>query len=207
MQSIIKIFVLVCLTLQLSAQRDNTLVNHTGRVGFFFSTSMEFNNEVNDVNSYGGGGFGLVLSDFFIGGYGSAGANFDNLIYDNDIERIELAHGGLWLGYTPFQHAVVHPFASLRTGWGAVGIEFDDFDEDEIDNVYVMTPELGLEVNIFRFLRVAGSASYRKVNGINNTNYDSDVFDGFGGRIALKIGWFGRNKRHEHHHSGKWWKW
>ncbi|MFK7936671.1 MAG: hypothetical protein AB8G22_24370 [Saprospiraceae bacterium] len=210
MQKIICFVMLLGLTLQLSAQRDNTLVNSTGRVGLFFSTSMEFNQPVNDVNSFGGGGFGIVLSDFFIGGYGSAGANFDELIYNDDIETIELAHGGLWFGFTPFQHYVIHPFASVRTGWGGVGIDVDDWDDwddqDEFDSVFVVTPEVGLEVNVFRFMRIAGSVSYRQVNGINNSNYASDAFDGVGGRVALKFGWFGRNRKHEHNHR-KWWKW
>lgn len=207
MQKLICCVFLLIFGLQLSAQRDNTLVNSTGRVGLFFSTSMEFNQPVNDVNSYGGGGFALVLSDFFIGAYGSAGARFPELFYDNDLETIELAHGGLWLGFTPFQHNTIHPFASVRTGWGAVGIDIDDFDDaDDFDSVFVLTPEVGLEVNIFRFMRIAGSVSYRKVNGIDNSNYSADIFDGMGGRVALKFGWFGRNRRHEHQHR-KWWKW
>lgn len=204
---LIFIFVLGLSSLNLMAQRDQTLFNKSGRIGLFVSTGAEFGNKNTGLNSAATGGAAFVLGDIFLGGYGTAGAAFDELIWDEDINRIDLAHGGLWLGFNTMQHKMIHPFASVKVGWGAVDIDVDrledfEFDEndwtirdnDALDNVFVTTPEIGLELNITRFLRVSGSVGYRFVNGVNASNYEKDAFNDVMGNVSLKLGWFGRDK-------------
>ena len=191
--------------------------NRSNRIGFFLSGGTDFGIANQDFNSTITGGGAIILGDLFLGAYGAAGANFDELIWDEDIESIDLAHGGLWLGFNAMQHKMLHPFASVKVGWGAVDIDFDrldnyEFDPDDeefwnirdndaLDNVFVTTPELGLELNLTRFLRVSGSVGYRWVKGVNSTAYKEDSFDSVLGNVTLKLGWFGKNKARTD------WKW
>lgn len=210
MKKTILFLVLGFLSLNVFAQKDQTLFNNSGRIGFFVNAGTEFGKESSALN----GGFAFVLGDIFLGAYGTAGAPFEELVWDEDINRIDLAHGGLWLGFNTLQHKMVHPFASVKAGWGAVDIDFDrleDFeidendwtirDNDALDNVFVTTPELGLELNITRFLRISGSVGYRFVYGVNDTNYDKDAFNDVLGNVSIKLGWFGRDRgKHD-------WRW
>ncbi|MEM1217886.1 MAG: hypothetical protein AAGH79_03205 [Bacteroidota bacterium] len=194
------------LAFQLSAQ-DQTIFNRANRVGFFVSPFVEVGPLVDPTESSTGGGLALVLGNSFIGAYGMAGLDYEQLILDEDIERIDLAHGGLWFGYVPLQGAVIHPYASVRAGFGAVDIEVNDLedyfddpdfpfidDNDFSDNVFVVAPEVGLEINITRWLRIAGAAGYRWVEGVNSAGLTNDDFTGWTGSLAVRIGWFGRNR-------------
>lgn len=200
--------------LQLQAQ-DQTLFNRSNRVGIFVSTLTEVG-PIYDPNEVSmGGGLAVVLGNTFLGAYGVAGLDYDQLFFDEELERIDLAHTGLWYGFMPAQGSVIHPIASVRAGWGVVNVNIDDFedfidddnifdiqDDDLNDNVFVLTPELGLEVNITRWFRVAGTAGYRWVNGVNTPNLSNDDFTGWTGNLALKIGWFGRDKKNC---TNRWW--
>lgn len=218
MKKTILITLLGVLTMNLFAQKDETIFNRSNRVGFFLSTGSDFGINNKDFNSTVNGGGAIILGDMFIGAYGTAGANFDQLIWDEEIRSIDLAHGGLWLGFNAMQHKMLHPIASVKVGWGAVDINFDELenydfdpeseeswnirDNDALDNVFVSTPEIGLELNLTRFLRVSGTVGYRWVKGVDAASrYDVDSFDGVLGNVTLKLGWFGKNR------SKNSWKW
>jgi hypothetical protein len=174
--------------------QDQTLLGRSGRVGFFVSPYIEQGPLNQPWKTSLGGGVGLVLGDGFIGVYGSAGADYEQVLNENDLDRIDLAQGGLWLGYTPFQHWMLHPFASLRAGAGAINLDTNGWD-DYYDNILVFSPELGLEVNLTRFLRIAGAAGYRWVEGVSTPGLSDGDFTGWTGSLTLRLGWFGRNHR------------
>jgi hypothetical protein len=57
----------------------------------------------------------------------------------------------------------------------------------------VLSPEVGFEVNFFRWLRISAGAGYRFVNGLDNTmNIRNDDISGPTGTLTFKIGGFGR---------------
>ena len=137
MQGFKKVFLVVGVLLmgaQLFAQKDQTVFSHAKRAGFFVTPLIEQGPLNEPWRTSGGGGFAFVVGDAFIGGYGLAGLDYDQLFFNEDLERIDLAHGGLWLGYSPFQNKVVHPTTSLKVGWGAAHIDIDDYEDDFIDD-------------------------------------------------------------------------
>ena len=196
--------------------QDQTLFNRSKRVGIYVSSLTEVGPIYDPTELSSGGGLAVVLGNSFLGFYGMAGLDYDQLFFDGDLERIDLAHGGLWYGFTPFQESVIHPVASVKAGWGVVNVDIDNFhsfpdeenifnleDDDLADNILVVTPELGLELNITRWLRVSGTAGYRFVDGVSTPNLTDEDFSGWNGTLALKIGWFGRDKYKNH--NGRWW--
>ncbi len=200
MKKSICIAILTIFAAQIWAQRDETLVSRSHRSGFFVSPIVEYSNLQGEWNTSVGGGLAFIAGDFFIGGYGLGMADFDQIIDDDDFEELQMGHGGFWLGYVAPQHRALHAFASVKAGWGAVNIDFDDGDYE--DAFFAVTPEVGLEVNVFRWFRVAGTVGHRFINGLDDSpNFSNDELDGMVGTLTFRIGGFG----HRHHHEYRDW--
>ncbi len=185
------------LSVTVSAQHE-TLFSKAHVIGGFGSPLIEFSNIKGEfVTSVGGGG-GIIIDDVFIGGYGIG--SVDDLQYNinNDDFQMDLAHGGLWIGYTPSTFKIFHPYVSTKIGWG-----FADFRENRIgvnfsngDGVFVLTPSVGLELNFTKFFRVAATAGYRWVSDVDQIEgYGNKDFSSMTGQLIFRFGWFGKSRR------------
>jgi hypothetical protein len=185
-------------TATLFAQKDETIFSDVDRIGAWGGPIFEYTNLDKDVETTGGGGGALVLNDFFLGGYGMGKAEYSTTFdAENKRDKVNFKHGGFWIGYVPMQSKVVHPYASVRLGWGKARFNSTDLTTNERlnelkDNIFVTTPELGLELNVFSFFRVVATASYRWVNGVDDlpTYTDKDL-SSFGASLTLRFGGFG----------------
>ena len=138
------------------------------------------------------------LDDFFIGGYGM-GTDQPDITLQQDIGgeiqdityNIRFKHGGLWFGYTPRQYKMGHLYTSLKVGWGKAQLLNQDFDTPR-DRIFVLTPEVGAEVNLTNWFKLGFTGGYRWVNGISRlpTLDDSD-FSSPTGTITFRFGGFG----------------
>lgn len=179
----------------MSAQHE-TLFNRARVVGGFGAPLLEMGIN-NNLNTSIGGGGGVVINNFFIGGYGMGSIDFEKLFDDGDVEVLDIGHGGFWLGATVLPYKVLHLYTSARIGWGAVNVDLNDNNQkySDIDKIFVMTPEIGVELNLTRWFRVAGTAGYRWVNGTNETRgYTDEDFSGAVAAVTLRFGWFGRKR-------------
>ena len=180
--------------------------------------------------SMGGGGAMLIDQRFFIGAYGQGvttrhlrtftrmetsetGEKF-NVTYPDVYTRF--GHGGFWLGYIHNPHKAINFGINARLGWGAISMTdktYKDYDESwnklMYDNVFVITPEVDLNLNLLKWMRVSFGIGYRVVTGVNDTyNYiytdpitfeeeviekeyfDKNAFNSLTGNITLSFGWF-----------------
>lgn len=186
--------VLALLALRSFAQSDETLFNRNHRAGFFVAPIVEFSNFQHDMTTSSGGGLGLVAGDFFLGGYGLGVVDYDQIVNEN-FDRLEMGHGGFWIGYVTPQHKALHAFSSVKAGWGAVNIEFDGNEPDYEDAFFAITPEAGLEVNVFRWFRISGAVGYRFMNGLDESpNFDKKDFQTMTASVTFRIGGFGRRR-------------
>lgn len=189
------LFFALCLSgLSLFGQKQETLFGKSRVVGAFGAPIVEYNFANDDTQVSVGGGGAVIIGNFFLGGYGMGSTNNT---WINDVEpfKIELGHGGFWVGGTYPSHKLVHFFSSAKIGWGAVNIEFYDDNVRVDDNVFVFEPEAGIEVNIFKWFRIATTAHYRWVDGINPTvaGVDRNYYNGFGANLTFRLGGFGSN--------------
>ncbi len=179
------------LSFQAGAQQETLFGNiDDDDIGAFGSPILEIGAINGQTSGYVGGGGALVIRGFFLGGYG-IGTSFANAEIAGTLYDIKLKHGGLWLGYAPVQYKVVHPYTSLRIGWGKSQL-LRGKDADFSERNFVLTPELGLEANLFDFLKIAFTGGYRWVNGVDNLpGLDNEDFSNFLGTITFRIGGFG----------------
>jgi hypothetical protein len=177
----------------LEAQHE-TLFGRGRIVGGFGGPIVEMGLREGFGTSFGGGG-GIVIGNAFIGGYGLGVIDLRELLENDNIDRLELGHGGFWLGFSYPSYKAIHLYTSARLGWGAVNIRFDDPRRGDLDQVFVATPEVGLELNLTRWFRVSGAAGYRWVTGTaSNAPYTDADFSGPIAALTFRFGWFGNGR-------------
>lgn len=160
----------------------------------------------------GGGGAVLLGQTFFFGGYGE-GLTTGHYRYDlssvTNIQepKISLGHGGFWLGYIHQSHKAVHLSTSLKIGWGQISLydayyTYDPTDYLANDGVFLLIPQVEVEMNLTPWFKVNIGAGYRLITGMdkqyqdrndgkfynyyNNSDYSSPV-----GTVTLVFGGFG----------------
>lgn len=172
--------------------QHQTLFNSARVVGAFGASITEFGLG-NDLNTSTGGGGALVINNFFIGGYGLASTDFDRLFNQGDVEILNIGHGGFWVGGTYQPWRLLHVYGSSRIGWGALNVDVaNDPNYDDLDKIFVLTPEIGLELNVASWFRVGGTVGYRWVQGANeDLGYTNEDFSGATASLTLRFGWFG----------------
>ncbi|MEO1518583.1 MAG: hypothetical protein AAFV95_26440 [Bacteroidota bacterium] len=200
MKQVILLAFAIGFAIQIQAQQTQTLFNRARVVGAFAAPIVEIGIDDDLRGNAAGGGAALIIDNFFIGGYGIGSSDLDDLFDDNDDLRLSIGHGGFWVGYAAPSHKLIHLYSSAKIGWGAVDIEFDGSNVDAKDGIFVVTPELGLEVNVFRWFRIGTTLGYRFVDGISNENINKDQFQGLIGGLSFRIGGFGN----WHRHSSRW---
>ncbi|MCB0637086.1 MAG: hypothetical protein KDC54_10740, partial [Lewinella sp.] len=104
---------------------------------------------------------------------------------------LKFGHGGLWIGYAPQSHKLIHFYSSAKIGWGKARLR-QDKENIYSDRVFVLTPELGFEVNLTEWLKMTFTGGYRWVNGITNLpgTLENEDFSSPVGIITFRIGGF-----------------
>jgi hypothetical protein len=165
--------------------------------GLHFSHSR-----VSDYSGFGlGGSVGLVFNSLSLGLYGH-GEVFDGFKRDNRDYAFTLGHGGLFLGYSYPTKKALHLMSSVKLGGGGVGLarrysDWDwEFEEDDFnDAVFVVIPEVGVELNLTHWMRLSATAGYRFVGGfqgiteLGKKDLNAPMFG-----LNFRFGWFGHGK-------------
>lgn len=180
---------LFLLTLPLFAQQE-TLFDDFDIRGGFGGPLVEIGSINGEVGADVGGGGALLINNFFLGGYGM-GTSYPDYRVNNRDYNIQFKHGGFWLGYAFKEYKIVHFYSSVKIGWGKARLRRDG-ETDYSDSHFALTPELGLEINLFDWCKMGLTGGYRLVNGINslpglkNEDFNSPV-----GIITFRFGGFG----------------
>lgn len=170
--------------------------------GGFGGPIVEFTSIDDQAGVMGGGGGGVILDNFFFGGFGQAG-NFANHIVNNREYPVNFGYGGLWVGYVVPTLKAIHFFGSVKIGGGSVSItEERENDSAELfdETVFVVQPEAGAEVNLFKWFRIALTGNFRAVGGIQSKNLGGLAnrdFNSGGISLTLRFGKFYRGNTSE----------
>lgn len=183
----------------------------------------EFSGFDNDFAfSMGGGAAMLISQRIYFGGYGmgvttrhmrsfSGATSNGTLLYPSDELYARFGHGGFWLGYIHNPKKAIHWGVNAKLGWGAVSLTdktYKDYNDSwnnlMYDNVFVITPEVNMGLNLLKWMRVNVGVGYRVVTGVDETYmakdgqgglvktqyFDSNAFNSVTGNITLAFGWF-----------------
>lgn len=179
--------------------------------------------------SMGGGAAMLIDQRFFLGAYGQGVTtrhlrSFTRMETDDFGDEMNVDHkdvytrfgqGGFWLGYIHNPQKAINFGVNARLGWGAISMTDKTYKEyyDEswntlmYDNVFVITPEVNLNLNLLKWMRVNFGLGYRVVVDVDQTYtylpdndpnaepvekayFDKNAFNSVTGNITLAFGWF-----------------
>lgn len=176
----------------LSAQNE-TLFNNLDVTGAFGSVLIETGTIVGEVGADVGGGGALVMSPIFLGGYGMGTEYPVYEILDGEakgVYDVKFGHGGIWLGIAPQSQKLIHVYGSAKIGWGKARLR-QDKENIYSDRVFVLTPEIGFEVNLTEWLKLGFTGGYRWVNGVTRLpTLDNEDFSSPVGILTFRIGGF-----------------
>ena len=171
------------------AQDEETLIDDIEIIGAFGGPIVEFGSINGEFGVDVGGGGALLINNFFLGGYGM-GTDYPEISIDDVLYDIRFRHGGFWLGYTTNPNRLTHFYSSLRLGWGRAQLRGDG-PEVASDRLFAVTPEVGFEINLTRFMRLAITGGYRAVTGVGKLPVlDNGDFSSPIGGLTFRFGGF-----------------
>ena len=161
-------------------------------IGGFGGPVVEFSGVDGSFATSVGGGGGMILNDFFIGGYGMGLSTLHYkdittldparmILIDYSSQSINFGHGGFWIGGALHPAEAIHLAVSAKIGWGSIGFmnqtnNYHYYNESVNDNVFVFTPQAEVEFNMARWFKVNLGIGYRLVTGTSLT-YDAYTTD------------------------------
>lgn len=170
------------------------------KVRGFAGPMMSFTTIGDDFAFMMGGGGGVLVGNFFFGGYGMGQTveivyPYPNPKDDDPNEILSYGHGGFWTGYVFMPKRAIHPTIHVTTGWGSIDKENDNdppisSDGKFQDDIFVISPTLELEANISRFFRTSIGVNYSYITGLQTTRLQPKDFQKPGVFVSFKFGWF-----------------
>jgi hypothetical protein len=187
-------FILLATITSTFAQREETLIGSsgygfTGVWGGFTSNLGQFNNK---YSSYQGGMWALEFGKrFYVGGiHYNLGSQ---LINNSTTKSYSMSSNNLLLGYTHKSYLPIHPIVGLGIGGSTIHLRSDGVTTD--NNVFMLHPTIGAELNITRWCHLDAQMGYRAVMNSNYAGLSDKDFSGLYGQLNLKFGYsWGRYK-------------
>ena len=180
-------------TLFTANAQQETLFNKSplGITGIFGGATHNFSYFDEDWGKLRGGYFGLEFARTLQLGWARYRLT-DDMPIEGSNSFFRMKYNGLMIGLTPQSEKVVHPKIGFVTGGGRLIL--DDIDSNK-DNIYVVQPSAGVEINVFKWFHLGLEGGYRIVSGVDVDGLsNSDVSTPFA-QIDLRFGLFwGRRK-------------
>ena len=106
--------------------------------------------------------------------------------------ELDMGYGGLWLGYIYRPTKVVHLNFSLPIGGGSASFDRvgDGFSADITDAIFVINPNLGMELNLTKWMKFTANAGYMLAMGLDNDYIASDALNSPNLTLGFKFGYF-----------------
>ncbi len=177
---------LLCIAFQLNAQRDQTLFSGTrldqsGSWAGFSYTPTEIAGE---SSVQGGADVKFEYNNSFILGWQYRKTADEIKFQDaSNTDLLELKYHTFYAGYAFQTHRVIHPFISVGMGPGKLKVN------GEKDKLLIMQPSAGVEVNVFRWMRVGFEGGYRLVTGNQWDRIENSDLSNYYGTITFRFGW------------------
>lgn len=194
MKTMIKILTLSVLICQISYAQKQTNIKGSPIDGGFGAIHYHQTNINGQHNDWIGIGGGIIIEQFFFGLYGSSTIKESPLKESNISNIISIDHGGFWVGYIMKSKSKLNLFSTVRLGAGQA-ILYNPSSNSTLDsiedNITHIQPEIGIELNLFEFLRFNVSMSYSIYHNLTEIpDYTNRDLSGFSPLVSLRIGKF-----------------
>lgn len=167
------------------AQKEETVLGgrNFGFSGIWGGTHHQITSFGN-ANSYiHGWHFGLEFGKSILVGLGGYHL-VDDVKWDQiQNQNFEMNWRSLSLGYAFLPYKAVHPTLSVEGGAGRV-----ELTNEGKDNIFVVQPTAGVEINVFRWFHIGLEGGYRFVTDSSLPSLDDASLSGAFGQASFKFG-------------------
>ena len=179
------VFTLVLLAFGLYGQRTETLFGKSGLhvTGIWGGANFGMTQLGQDNISTRGGFIGLEFNRVLFAGINSEKTNGSFQLEDRNGTSYSLNHKGVLIALVPAADKAIHPLVSFQLGGGEVKSE-----DGQQDNVFVVQPTVGLELNILRWFKTSLEGGYRFVSGTQLERLSDEELSSFFVNAKLKFG-------------------
>ena len=182
MKKILLPLAIILLSLSIHAQKDETIFGRSGVrfTGIWGGSTTYINGFQDDFDLYGGGFFTFELNKSLLLGW----SNYEMQSVFNDGGRVSLQTNNFMLGYSPTSYRSFHPYFYTTVGNGIAEVRTEGR-----DRVLSIQPSIGLELNVFRWLRLSLDGGYRFISGSDFTSVTDQMLSGGFVGLRAKFGW------------------
>ncbi len=196
--ALLTLTVLAILPSAAHAQDDEYLFEKGPRdFGGFGGPMYRVTQVAGETMSIGGGGGAFIINRrFAIGGMGVGGTSrVDAIIEGNPVRgEVDFGYGGLTLEVITRPSKLVHATYGLLIGGGGVSVWPDDLrprNSSDIGEAFgVAEPQMGIEVNVVRWMRIGVTGGYRFTFGAEVPELVDDNLNGASGTLVFRFGKF-----------------
>ena len=167
------------------SQRDNTLFNkRISMTGAWAGSGISFTKMANQTTAQFESGVLLEYNNTLLLGY-EWRSNLNELQLPSAIDNptFKFGYSSYLIGYNYKTEKIFHPNFTIGIGPGFLKVNGDR------DQVLVVQPSIGFEINLLQWARLGIEGSYRHVTNTRTNGIENRDLSGFSGSVGLRFGW------------------
>lgn len=187
-------FALLFTTLFLFAQREETVLGERGwgLSGIWGGYTHQYT-AYNNTDAFNRGGFfGFEFGKSLFVGWTHFRLRDDIVLDGGDERRFDFKFNGGRIGYAFVPYKAFHPMLNVDIGRGRAKLAGEGNDD-----MFLIQPTAGVELNVFRWFRIGLEGGYRFVRNADYISLSNEDLSGPVGQASLKFGfsWGRHHKR------------
>lgn len=185
---------------EFKSQADSTLIIDGDTLPYYYNDFQPYvsglfeisNSPDNYLESLSVEGGFIWKNRLIVGAFATAfqASVTQKVIFPNDYELF-YNHGGFLIGYRTDKKGIFDFRLVQKVSFGEMAwknIETDKFFLS--DRFVILNPTVGIDVNLSRYVKLAGSLGYRKILDLSLAQISQQDFDGITFRLGLSLGLF-----------------
>lgn len=175
------LFILVGIN-QSQAQRSEYLFKNIRMTGIYAGPLFNFTYYDGDAKKSTGGYFAFGFDRTIAVGWQWMRMR-DRVSFPDEVDEWRINYNGFTVDFTPWGRKVIHPEISFMIGPG------DYFLGDIKKRVLVLQPSAGLEVNIWRIMKLGVQGGYRFIQRNDENIIPTSDINSYFIQVDLRFGW------------------
>lgn len=172
-------------TLSVYGQREETVLGERGW-GFsgLWGGYTHHYTEYNNTDAFNRGGFfGFEFGKSLFVGWTHYRLRDDITLEGGDNQRFDFKFNGGKIGYAFIPYKAVHPMLNVELGRGRATLQGEGNDD-----MFIVQPAAGVEINVFRWFRLGLEGGYRFASNVDYASLNNNDLSGPFGKATLKFG-------------------
>lgn len=167
------------------SQREETVLGERGwgLSGIWGGYSHQYTSYDKTDGFNRGGFFGFEFGKSLYIGWTHYSLRDDIVLDQNDNQRFDFRFSGGRIGYAFLPYKAVHPLLNVELGRGRAKLAGEGNDD-----MFIIQPSAGVEINVFRWFRIGMEGGYRFARNVDYASLSDSDLSGPFAQASLKFG-------------------